>query len=204
MKLKQLEMALQRLAGFENPRAVLEQYVTPAPLAARLLFHAGMKGDIGGKTVCDLGSGTGILAIGAALMGASEVTGIEVDPGAVSIAQENAALLEVDVTFLVADLRDPAACGSIGHRDTVVMNPPFGAQNVHADRPFIDCALAVAPVTYGIFNAGSCQFIQTYTRGRATITEVVTGKLPIRRTFSFHTRNVQEIGVEILRLTQNR
>ena len=65
MKLKQLEMTLQRLAGFSRPRAALEQYQTPAPLAARLLYHALMKGDIGGKSVCDLGSGTGVLAIGA-------------------------------------------------------------------------------------------------------------------------------------------
>ena len=55
MKLKQLEMTLQRLAGFSRPRPALEQYQTPAPLAARLLYHALMKGDIEGKRVCDLG-----------------------------------------------------------------------------------------------------------------------------------------------------
>ena len=48
MKLKHLEMTLQRLAGFSSPRAALEQYQTPAPLAARLLYPALMKGDIGG------------------------------------------------------------------------------------------------------------------------------------------------------------
>ena len=60
MKLKNLEMMLQRLAGFTRPRASLEQYQTPAPLAARLLYHALMKGDIEGKQVCDLGCGTGV------------------------------------------------------------------------------------------------------------------------------------------------
>jgi len=69
MKLKQLEMILQRVGGFPRPQAALEQYQTPAPLAARLLYHALMKGDIEGKQVCDLGCGTGILAIGAALLG---------------------------------------------------------------------------------------------------------------------------------------
>ena len=93
MKLRRLEMELQRLAGFTRPRAALEQYQTPAPLAARLLYHALMKGDIGGKRVCDLGSGTGILAIGAALLGAESVTGIEADARAVEVADENAALL---------------------------------------------------------------------------------------------------------------
>ncbi len=75
MKLKNLEMALQRLSGYSCPRAALEQYQTPAPLAARLLFHALMKGDIKGKKICDLGSGTGVLAIGASLLGADRVPG---------------------------------------------------------------------------------------------------------------------------------
>ena len=78
------------------------------------------------------------------------------------------------------------------------MNPPFGAQKAHADRPFIDLALRLAPVTYGIFNAGSTQFVKAYTEGRGKIAERVGGSFPIKRTFSFHTKDVQEIEVEIL------
>ena len=204
MKLKQLEMTLQRLAGFSRPRAALEQYQTPAPLAARLLYHGLMKGDIGGKSVCDLGSGTGVLAIGAALLGAGTVTGIEIDQQAVRTAEKNAALLGADVEFMVADVRDATLPQYITTPcDTVIMNPPFGAQRAHADRPFIDLALSIAPVTYSIFNAGSIQFIKTYTAGRAEIAEKVGGVFPIKRTFSFHTRDVQDIEVEILRLIRS-
>jgi putative methylase len=203
MKLKNLEMMLQRLDGFVRPRASLEQYQTPAPLAARLLFHALMKGDIEGKRVCDLGSGTGVLAIGAALVGAAPVTGIEVDEKAVEIARANAELLDAEVTFLVADVKDPGLSARAGPCDTVIMNPPFGAQKAHADRPFIDYALTVAPVTYSIFNAGSAQFVKAYTAQRAEITEKVGGAFPIKRTFAFHTKDVQEIEVEILRLKRN-
>jgi len=200
MRLKQLEMALQRLRGFEKPRPSLEQYQTPAPLAARLLYHAFMKGDIEGKIVCDLGCGTGVLAIGASILGAASVKGIEIDPKAVEIARRNTALLGADVEYIVADVREATVSDQLGACDTVVMNPPFGAQKVHADRPFIDCALAMAPVTYGIFNAGSVQFIEAYTNDRAYISEKIAGALPIKRTFSFHTKDVQEIEVEILRL----
>lgn len=199
MKLRQLEIILQGLSGFRNPRVALEQYQTPAPLAARLLYHALMKGDIAGRTVCDFGCGTGILAIGAALLGASRVIGVDIDERALDVARENAGLVSADVTFLALDLRD--GCRErIGACDTVVMNPPFGAQKVHADRPFIDCALALAPVTYSVFNAGSAQFVQAYTAQRAEITERVGGKFPIQRTFTFHKKDVQEIEVEILRL----
>jgi putative methylase len=200
MKLKKLEMTLQRLAGFSCPRAALEQYQTPASLAARLLFHAHMKGDIEAKKICDLGSGTGMLAIGAALLGAERVQGVDIDGKAIRVAKENAALLDVDVEFVVADVRDAALPAQLGCSDTVIMNPPFGAQKAHADRPFIDLALTLAPVTYSIFNAGSVQFIETYTSKRAGIDERIGGIFPIKRTFSFHTQDVQEIGVEILRL----
>ena len=200
MKLKHLEMTLQRLAGFSRPQAALEQYQTPAPLAARLLYHALMKGDIEGKRVCDLGCGTGVLAIGAALLGAESVVGIDIDERALAVARRNADLLETDITFLSADLRDGGCRERIGACDTVVMNPPFGAQKAHADRPFIDCALAVAGVTYCIFNAGSIPFVEAYTAHRAEITEKIGGAFPIRRTFAFHRRDMQEIEVEILRL----
>jgi putative methylase len=204
MKLKQLEMTLQRLAGFSRPQAALEQYQTPAPLAARLLYHALMKGDIEGKRVLDLGCGTGILTIGAALLGAASVTGVDIDERALAVARQNTDLLDQKVTFLAADLREGSCRERIDACDTVVMNPPFGAQKAHADRPFIDCALDLAPVTYSIFNAGSLPFVEAYTAQRAEITERVGGAFPIKRIFAFHTKDVQEIGVEILRLKRTQ
>ena len=101
---------------------------------------------------------------------------------------------------MVADVKDPDFRQQIGPCDTVIMNPPFGAQKAHADRPFIDCALSLAPVTYSIFNAGSIQFVNAYTAQKAEITEKIGGAFPIKRTFAFHTKDVQEIEVEILRL----
>jgi ribosomal protein L11 methyltransferase len=42
-----------------------------------------------GKSVIDLGCGSGILAIGAVLLGAAPVTAVDIDPEAVRIAREN-------------------------------------------------------------------------------------------------------------------
>ena len=204
MKLKQLEMTLQKAAGYAKPRPSLEQYMTPAPLAARMLYHALMKGDIKGKRVCDLGSGTGVLAIGAALLGAESVKGVEKDLNAVVVAQENAALLGADVEFITADVLDKTLPEKIGPCDTIVMNPPFGAQKIHADRPFIDLALTAAPAVYSIFNAGSTQFVKAFIRKRAEVSEQVGSAFAIRRTFTFHTRDVLEFEVEILRLVRKQ
>ena len=45
----------------------------------------------GGEAVIDVGTGSGILAIGAALLGARDVLAIDIDPDAVRVAEENVA-----------------------------------------------------------------------------------------------------------------
>ncbi len=200
MNLRQLEMRLERLEGFERPTARLEQYQTPAPVAARLLHHAAMQGAIEGRRVCDLGCGTGILACGAALLGASTVTGLDIDPAAIEVARRNAGMLGASVEFLAADVRSPDVDWAGLACDTVVMNPPFGAQKAHADRPFIDRALELAGVVYGIFNEGSTPFVASYTEGRATIEEVIRCAFPMRRTFAHHRKERVDITVEVIRL----
>ncbi len=61
-----------------------------------------------GARVLDVGTGSGILAIAAALLGAEEVTALDVDPLAVRIARQNASTNEVAdrVHVRYAELRD--------------------------------------------------------------------------------------------------
>ncbi|MDD1671191.1 MAG: METTL5 family protein [Methanomicrobiales archaeon] len=200
MRLRTLEIALEGLEGFDRPDPRTEQYSTPAVLAARLLHHAHLLGDIEGRSVCDLGSGTGVLALGASLLGAERVVGVELDPRAIAVARRNAARLEAEVTFVQGDVRDTGLIAGLGRFDTVVMNPPFGAQDPHADRPFVDAALALAPVVYGIFNSGSIPFLEAYTAERAEIEFAIGGIFPLKRTFPFHRHDTVGIEVEILRM----
>ncbi len=74
----------------------------------------------GGERVLDVGTGSGILGIGAILLGAGEVEGIDIDPTAVKVAQENARLNGVADKFeiKVGDLADKAS----GTYDIVVAN----------------------------------------------------------------------------------
>lgn len=44
---------------------------------------------VGGETVYDIGAGSGILAISGALLGATRVTAVDIDPVAVGVAREN-------------------------------------------------------------------------------------------------------------------
>ncbi|MDE7409929.1 MAG: 50S ribosomal protein L11 methyltransferase [Muribaculaceae bacterium] len=59
--------------------------------------------DIEGKSVIDMGTGTGILAILCKMRGAGKVTGIEIDPGAFENAVENAALNSQSIFFTCGD-----------------------------------------------------------------------------------------------------
>ncbi len=195
MKLRQLEMYLQKVQGFHSPVADLEQYMTPAQLAARLLHEAALAGDIEGMEVVDLGCGTGMLSIGAALLGAT-VTGVEIDEAALKTARKNAELFGVDIEWIRMRIDENA---EILTADTVLMNPPFGAQKEHADRQFIDFALQTASVCYGIFNKGSIPFFKAYTKDTAIITSKTAALLNIPKQFAFHTKENLEIPVEIIR-----
>jgi putative methylase len=199
MKLRQLEIILEKIEGFSNPDLGREQYPTSAPLAARLLFHASVNGHITGRNVCDLGCGTGIFSIGAALLGAAHVTGIDSDADSLVIARKNSLELETNPKFICETITSsytvPEVC------ETVVMNPPFGARKRHADRAFIDCAILSSQEIYMIANSGSVDFIRSYTNGRAVIKEIIGGVIPLRHSYHFHRKEVLDLKVEILHLS---
>ncbi len=58
-----------------------------------------------GESVLDYGCGSGILAIAAAKLGATVVTGIDIDPQAVEAARDNAARNTADIRFALPDDR---------------------------------------------------------------------------------------------------
>jgi len=75
-----------------------------------------------GTGVLDLGSGSGILTIAAAKLGARRATGIEIDPEALPVAEKNAARNGVTdrVAFLLGDAR--ALAPLLGPVELVVSN----------------------------------------------------------------------------------
>jgi putative methylase len=109
MRLKQLETALSSLTReFPSAKVDLEQYPTSAHLAACVIQLAVDHNDLGpNRTCCDLGVGTGMLAIGAALVGTDVVYAIDCDEDALLLATENAEHVDVEGTiqFLKAKVR---------------------------------------------------------------------------------------------------
>lgn len=60
------------------------------------------------RRVLDLGTGSGVLAIAAHRLGASDVTALDVDPAALDSARFNAAANRVDLQLVLGDIRDVA------------------------------------------------------------------------------------------------
>ena len=198
-----LELRLSEVAGFDDPRADLEQYATPADVAAHLIHLADLQGDLAG-TVLDLGAGTGMLALGAALGGAGRVVALERDPEALAVARGNERRLDPStrVEWLLADatrppLRDPP--GPVA----VLMNPPFGAQrgNVHADRRFLEAVAGIADVSYSIHNAGSREFVEAFAADHGgTVTHAFRATFELPHQFDFHGRERATVDAEVFRI----
>ena len=193
MKQRQLEIILEQVQAFESPSAIREQYTTSAPIAAQLLYFAYMRGDIAGLTVIDLGCGTGVLALGAALLG-GVATGVDSDERALEVARANAKLLGVQVSWLNSSIEDFE-----GSFDTVVMNPPFGAQKRSSDRPFLSKSVRVGKVIYLLHSAVVNGFVRRFLEPHR-VTDAIKVKLPIAHTFKFHKDAVRYVDVIIYRI----
>lgn len=196
-----LERQLATLAGFDDPRVELEQYTTPADVAATLLHFADLQGDLD-ELIVDLGTGTGILALGAALRGSTPVIGLELDSTSLGIARRNQQALEITsgVTWIHGDVESAPLCLE---EATVLMNPPFGAQNtnIHADKAFLATTKRIAAVSYSIHNAGSQDFIEAYVRDQGgNVTHAYETTISLARQFGFHSGNKEKIPVEVYRI----
>ena len=93
---KSFAIELSKLLLFEKPNVSLEQYPTEFDVAADFLWSAIMDKEIEGKSVLDLGCGTGILGFGAALLSAKKVTFVDIDKNAMEIAKANFEKLSQD------------------------------------------------------------------------------------------------------------
>ncbi len=196
-----LERALQQAEPISSPKAFLEQYTIPVDVASEILFLAAyVNDDIIGKTIVDLGCGSGRLAIGAALLEAREVVGVDIDRSAVKKARESAEKLSLKdrLNWIVGDI-------SVVHGkfDTALQNPPFGVQRRTADRRFLLKALELASRVYSLHKGGKTNrpFIKRFIESNGgKVTSIFQMKLNIPRMFKFHTERKHEVDVDLYRI----
>jgi putative methylase len=198
MKKKELEIILQKVPAFEKPTPMFEQYLTPAGIAADIIFIAYQFGDIQDKIVFDLGCGTGIFAFGAAIVGAKKVFGFDIDKNSITQAKKYAEENNIHAKFLVEDVKDiKEKC------DTILMNPPFGAQKSDrkADRKFIEKGFEIASVLYSLHLSKTIPFIEKMVSSmRGNINFSKNYVFPIKYTYEFHDKRVVNYDVTLLRI----
>jgi putative methylase len=191
---QELARLLQRAPAFPDPRASAEQFPTPANIAADILSHAFLRGDIDSKMVVDLGCGTGIFAVGAKLLGAGRVVGIDSDPASVRLARAWSEDLGIEVEWRTGDVSTIQSWF-----DTCVMNTPFGVQRRGADRPFLDTALRNCKTGYSLHHAETADFVRKYLASRgALLLDSRTYNIPIRYSQPYHRKPVKDVKAALV------
>lgn len=196
-KKKHLEMAIQKVPKHPNPKVDLEQYSTPATIAADLLWNAYSLGDIADKKVMDLGCGTGIFAIASKLLGAASAIGVDIDKDSIDLASSYCG----DVNFICSDICDLENDFDV---DTIFQNPPFGSQKnakKGVDLKFISKAIELSPkVLYSFHMASTEEFLISYfEKNDLEITHIFRYNFSIPKIYEFHTRESANVEVIVIR-----
>ncbi|MEM2956334.1 MAG: METTL5 family protein [Candidatus Pacearchaeota archaeon] len=201
---KQLAILLSKLATFEAPKAELEQYPLDGETASAILWDAFQKGDIQNRTIADFGCGTGILGLGALLLGAKKVYFIDKSEGAIRRAKQNLTFLEREMNkhfygkavWLIGDI------SLFRHKVyTVLENPPFGTKQKHIDRVFLEHAMEIGKIVYSIHKTSTIDFIKNFVkRKRKKITSELKLKIPLKKTMPWHKHEIHRIDVTYIRV----
>ncbi len=197
-----LAVVLSQLKNFEEPKVRQEQYFMDSEIAASVLWNAYLLKDIEGKEIADLGCGTGVLGIGALMLGAKHAFFVDSDEKALQTAKDNISKVKSEGYELG---EAEFICSDIGKleikADTIIQNPPFGTKIRHNDIFFLQKALQTVDVVYSFHKSETLGFLRKFAaKNNAEITHVFDFKFPIKASFSFHRRQIHRINVSCLRL----
>ncbi|NVM54750.1 MAG: 50S ribosomal protein L11 methyltransferase [Candidatus Helarchaeota archaeon] len=199
---KKLEILLQQIVDFVDPKPELEQYpITPRGASIILSIIANTFNDIQNKIVGDLGCGTGILAIGAALLDAKQVIGVDIDQRQLDIAAQNAKNLQVNnkIKWLRMDIQEFSQS-----LDVIIQNPPFGVQMRRGmDVIFLKTAIKNAKIIYSLHKSGekNQSFLRNLIQNQnALVDAIVPIQILIPHLFNFHKKKQYPIEVDLYRI----
>ena len=184
-----IAIELSKIKGYVNPKIKLEQYVTDSEFAAEILWNAYLDGNIENKSIADLGSGTGIFSLGCLILNAKKVYAVDNDMDALNLAKEN--IKDARCEFIHSDVNEFNK--KVG---TVIENPPYGTRNKHIDREFLIKAFEIAEKVYSMHKLSTSKFVEKVARNNGfKVSKVFKVKLPLKKSYDFHRKNVEKIEV---------
>lgn len=202
MRKKQLEIFLSNLKEMEDPDMFEEQYTTPGDIAAEIALFAYHRGDIEGKTVIDLGSGTGRLGIASLLLGSKKTYFVEKDKRAVEILKDNLKTLTLKTNQILGEyeITEGDALLVLLRGDTIIQNPPFGTKKRKMDTKFLKKAFEIGNVVYSLHKKGNYDFIRNFALENGfELVEMEDFNFPIKAMFEVHKKRKVIIEVELYR-----
>ena len=202
MRKKQLEIFLSNLKEMEDPDMFEEQYTTPGDIAAEIALFAYHRGDIEGKTVIDLGSGTGRLGIASLLLGSKKTYFVEKDKRAVEILKDNLKTLTLKTNQILGEyeITEGDALLVLLRGDTIIQNPPFGTKKRKMDTKFLKKAFEIGNVVYSLHKKGNYDFIRNFALENGfELVEMEDLNFPIKAMFEVHKKRKVVIEVELYR-----
>ena len=186
----------------EDPDMFEEQYTTPGDIAAEIALFAYHRGDIEGKTVIDLGSGTGRLGIAAIIIGSKKTYFVEKDKRAVEILKDNLKTLTLKTNQILGEyeITEGDALLVLLRGDTIIQNPPFGTKKRKMDTKFLKKAFEIGNVVYSLHKKGNYDFIRNFALENGfELVEMEDLNFPIKAMFEVHKKRKVIIEVELYR-----
>ena len=204
MKLKNIISSLESLESFNDPKEYLEQYQTPPSIAGEMLHYISQSYELENKVIADIGSGTGILGISAALCGCKNVFLFDIDDDALTISKENIKNLELEdnIQIIKADVNELRDWKKLKkYFDIVITNPPFGIRSENgADVEFLKTASYICKNTvFSLHKFSTINFLKKF-YNKNGITDIKSFKIDytLPKTYKFHKKNEKNIEVVCL------
>lgn len=202
MRKKDLELILEKVPLFHEPKLYLEQYITPSSIAADMVWEAYMRGDIEGKVVADLGCGTGRLALASSLLGAKMTLCIDIDAEPLILMAMHLNNICLDAIYkkgIIEVIVNDIKWNTIRKADTVVQNPPFGIRSSTRDTDFLRTAFKIANKVYSLHrsNNASRVYLREYASMYGFNAHIIkVYDFPIPQLHEKHKRRIHYIKVD--------
>ena len=204
MKLKNIISDLESLETFSSPKDYLEQYQTPASVAGEMIHYISNNYSIQNYSIADLGCGTGILGIAAALCGCKNVFLFDIDEEALEIAKNNVESLELNdnIQIIQTDVNQLKLCKKLNkYFDLVITNPPFGIRSENgADVEFLKTASYLCNNTiFSLHKFSTVNFLKKF-YNKNGISDIKSFKIEynLPKTYKFQKKKEKNIDVVCL------
>ena len=204
MKLKNIISDLESIETFSSPKDYLEQYQTPPSVAGEMIHYISNNYSLKNFSIADLGCGTGILGIAAALCGCKNVFLFDIDEEALEIAKNNVENLELNdnIQIIQMDVNQLRLCKKLNKFfDLVITNPPFGIRSENgADVEFLKTASYLCNNTiFSLHKFSTVNFLKKF-YNKNGISDIKSFKIEYKlpKTYKFQKKKEKNIDVVCL------